>query len=280
MNAVMTHLSLVQPLPAILDAPQSFSLLHRRKNIGDYRPTSADLARFNQLLARLGRPQPPLDIDRLATAARQLADTGDADAPGCIAQRIAWIESVVAMAAERRLPVLFHAGRGIPDLGESVVEMATAHPDARLILAHAGISDLGLLAPRVHALPNILFDTSWWMISDLLTLFTAVPPGQILYASDMPYGGPRYASMALLRCARAAGLTRHDVFNRRCCTRTAATRGGAVLCALGKRGRDLRAMSRPAPGRDAEGPDGLRQDTFRRAHGGAAGFATHHDFLS
>ena len=101
MNAVMTHLSLVQPLPAILDAPQSFSLLHRRKNIGDYRPTSADLARFNQLLARLGRPQPPLDIDRLATAARQLADTGDADAPGCIAQRIAWIESVVAMAADR-----------------------------------------------------------------------------------------------------------------------------------------------------------------------------------
>jgi hypothetical protein len=84
--------------------------------------------------------------------------------------------------------------------------MATDHPDARLILAHAGISDLGLLGPRVAGLANVLFDTSWWQISDLLTLFATVPPGQILYASDMPYGGPRYASMSMLRVARAVGL--------------------------------------------------------------------------
>jgi uncharacterized membrane protein YkvA (DUF1232 family) len=101
MNALMTTLSLVQPLPAVLDAPRSFSLLHRRKNIGEYRPASADLVRFNHLLARLGRRQGPLDIDRLATAARQLTDAADDDAPGCIAQRIAWLESVVAMTGDR-----------------------------------------------------------------------------------------------------------------------------------------------------------------------------------
>ena len=117
------------------------------------------------------------------------------------------VEQVVALAGEHRLPVLFHAGRGIPDLGESVVQMATEHPDARLILAHAGISDLGLLAPHVGRLPNILFDTSWWHIADMLTLFSTVPPGQILYASDMPYGGPRFPSFLMLRCARAVGLT-------------------------------------------------------------------------
>jgi predicted TIM-barrel fold metal-dependent hydrolase len=117
------------------------------------------------------------------------------------------VEQVVALAGEHRLPVLFHAGRGIPDLGESVVEMATEHPDARLILAHAGISDLGLLAPHVGRLPNILFDTSWWHIADMLTLFSTVPPGQILYASDMPYGGPRFPSFLMLRCARAVGFT-------------------------------------------------------------------------
>jgi predicted TIM-barrel fold metal-dependent hydrolase len=117
------------------------------------------------------------------------------------------VEEVVALAAERRLPVLFHAGRGIPDLGESIVRLATDHPGARLILAHAGISDLGLLAPHVGELPGIMFDTSWWHISDLLTLFATVPPGQILYASDMPYGGPRYPSFLMLRCARAVGLT-------------------------------------------------------------------------
>jgi uncharacterized protein len=117
------------------------------------------------------------------------------------------VEQVVALAGEHRLPVLFHAGRGIPDLGASVVDMARAHPGARLILAHAGISDLGLIAPHARELPNILFDTSWWLISDMLTLFSAIPPGQILYASDMPYGGPRFPSFLMLRCARAVGMT-------------------------------------------------------------------------
>lgn len=117
------------------------------------------------------------------------------------------VDEVVALAGERRLPVLFHAGRGIPDLGSSVVDLARAHPGARLILAHAGISDLGPIAPAARELPNILFDTSWWLISDLLTLFTTIPPGQILYASDMPYGGPRFPSLLMLRCARAVGLT-------------------------------------------------------------------------
>jgi uncharacterized protein len=117
------------------------------------------------------------------------------------------VEQVVALAGEHRLPVLFHAGRGIPDLGASVADMARAHPGARLILAHAGISDLGLIAPHARELPNVLFDTSWWQIADMLTLFTTIPPGQILYASDMPYGGPRFPSFLMLRCARAAGLS-------------------------------------------------------------------------
>jgi predicted TIM-barrel fold metal-dependent hydrolase len=116
------------------------------------------------------------------------------------------VDEVVALAGEHHLPVLFHAGRGIPDLGDSVIHMASDHPGARLILAHAGISDLGLLGPRLAGVSNVLFDTSWWQISDLLTLFATVPPGQILYASDMPYGGPRYASMAMLRVAQAVGL--------------------------------------------------------------------------
>jgi uncharacterized protein len=116
------------------------------------------------------------------------------------------VDEVVALAGEHRLPVLFHAGRGIPDLGVSVVELARAHPGARLILAHAGISDLGPIAPHARELPNILFDTSWWLVSDMLALFTTIPPGQILYASDMPYGGPRFPSLLMLRCARAVGL--------------------------------------------------------------------------
>jgi predicted TIM-barrel fold metal-dependent hydrolase len=151
------------------------------------------------------------------------------------------VEEVVALAGEHRLPVLFHAGRGIPHLGESVLHMATDHPDARLILAHAGISDLGLLGPRVAALPNVLFDTAWWHISDLLTLFATVPPGQILYASDMPYGGPRYPSFVMLRCARAVGLTPDQA---------AAIAGGQVARVVA--GEDLADLG-PAPGSGALG---------------------------
>ncbi|KAF1694944.1 hypothetical protein [Pseudoxanthomonas koreensis] len=96
----MTTCSLVQPLPSVLDAPPTFSLLHRRKSIGDYRPASADLERFNRLLSRLGRHSAPLDIDRLATAARQLSAAMGDDAPACIAERISWIEAVAAMVTD------------------------------------------------------------------------------------------------------------------------------------------------------------------------------------
>ena len=36
--------------------------------------------------------------------------------------------------------------------------------------------------------PNLLFDTAWWIAADLAALFSLVPPGQILFASDAPYG--------------------------------------------------------------------------------------------
>ena len=62
------------------------------------------------------------------------------------------VEEVVALAHERRAPVLFHAGRGIPHLGEAVVDLARRYPGARLILAHAGISDLGWIADEAAAL--------------------------------------------------------------------------------------------------------------------------------
>ncbi|HEX8119685.1 MAG TPA: amidohydrolase family protein [Solirubrobacteraceae bacterium] len=116
------------------------------------------------------------------------------------------VEEVVALAGAERRAVLFHAGRGIPHLGESVVHMAREHHGARLILAHAGISDTGWIAPYAAELPNLFFDTAWWQVSDLLALFATVPPGRILYASDMPYGSPLFHSLAFLRCALAVGL--------------------------------------------------------------------------
>jgi predicted TIM-barrel fold metal-dependent hydrolase len=115
------------------------------------------------------------------------------------------VEQVVALAHEHRGPVLFHAGRGIPHLGEAVVDLARRYPGARLILAHAGISDLGWIADDAAALDNLFFDTAWWNVADQLQLYATIPPGRILYASDMPYAPGLLAAFVFLRVARAVG---------------------------------------------------------------------------
>ncbi len=60
-------------------------------------------------------------------------------------------------------------------------------------------------------LPNVLFDTAWWISQDLLALFTLVPPGQIVFASDAPYGMTGVAAASQLRLALQAGLTAEQV---------------------------------------------------------------------
>lgn len=117
------------------------------------------------------------------------------------------LEPVWALAHERRLPVIVHAGRGIPALGAHAVAVCTRWPGVRLILAHAAISDLAWIGRRARELPNLLFDTSWWAPSDLLALFATVPPGQILFASDAPYGRIPTGALQTLRAGRQAGLS-------------------------------------------------------------------------
>jgi predicted TIM-barrel fold metal-dependent hydrolase len=116
------------------------------------------------------------------------------------------VSEVVGLVAERGGPVLFHAGRGIPNLGEAVIELCRTYPRAKIILAHAGISELGWITPAALELPNLFFDTAWWQVADLLALYATIPPGQILYASDLPYGSGLFHGFAFLRCAAAVGL--------------------------------------------------------------------------
>lgn len=116
------------------------------------------------------------------------------------------VRDLVALADERRVPVLIHAGRGIPALGRDTVELAERYPAAHLILAHAAVSDMAWLWRLMPSHPNLLIDTSWWNPADLIALFCLVPPGQILWASDCPYGLPIHSAVLHLRCALAAGL--------------------------------------------------------------------------
>jgi predicted TIM-barrel fold metal-dependent hydrolase len=117
------------------------------------------------------------------------------------------VRDLVALAHERTLPILIHAGRGIPALGLHAVQLAEDFPNARLILAHAGISDLSWIWRVAPDCPNLLFDTAWWMPADLVTLFSLVPPGQILFASDAPYGTTALAAAFMLRVGLQVGLS-------------------------------------------------------------------------
>jgi uncharacterized protein len=116
------------------------------------------------------------------------------------------VAELFAIAEERGVPMLIHAGRGIPALGRHVVQHAERHPGANVILAHAGICDLAWIWRSALELPNLFFDTSWWNPADLITLFSLVPPGQILYGSDAPYGRPVLSVTLCVRSAIQAGL--------------------------------------------------------------------------
>ena len=117
------------------------------------------------------------------------------------------MDQLAAVAHERGLPILIHAGRGIPALGEHAVDLAGRFPNARLILAHAGICDLSWIWRVAADHPNLLFDTAWWMPADLKALFAMVPPGQVLFASDAPYGSTAISGVFQLRVALQVGLS-------------------------------------------------------------------------
>ena len=113
---------------------------------------------------------------------------------------------VFELAGERRVPILIHGGRGLPPIADDLSRLVEANPRAQLIVAHAGIADLGALAGRLAGRKGVFFDTSVWSPVDLLDFFHQVPPEQILYASDYPYGRQPQALLNSLRTAIAAGL--------------------------------------------------------------------------
>ena len=146
------------------------------------------------------------------------------------------VGELVELAHERHMPMLIHAGRGIPALGQNTVRLAERYPDATLILAHAAISDLAWLWKVLPDHPNVLIDTSWWNPVDLVALFALAPPSSIVWASDSPYGRPIAGIVMTLRCALQAGLSPEQV--------RGVAGGNLVRVIAGERPADLG----PAPG--------------------------------
>ena len=112
---------------------------------------------------------------------------------------------VFELAAERKVPILIHGGRGLPPIADALARLMDAY-EPQLIVAHAGIADLAALASHFSGRPGVFFDTSVWSPLDLLDLYRLVSPEQVLYASDYPYGTQPSSLFASLRTARMAGL--------------------------------------------------------------------------
>jgi predicted TIM-barrel fold metal-dependent hydrolase len=114
-------------------------------------------------------------------------------------------EGIWKVAQEADVPILVHAGRGMPRM-DPLADLALRYPDVVLVLAHAAIADQGMFASRLADHPNVVYDTSTLSVFDQLELFARVPAERIVFASDVPYGRPLPALHAVLRIAAYAGL--------------------------------------------------------------------------
>jgi predicted TIM-barrel fold metal-dependent hydrolase len=112
---------------------------------------------------------------------------------------------VFDLASEWKVPILIHGGRGLPPIADGLRSLVESHPGATLIVAHAGIADMVNLAQAMAGRKGVLFDTSVWSPVDLLDFYRQVPPEQVVYASDFPYGQQPAALLIAIRTARFAG---------------------------------------------------------------------------
>jgi uncharacterized protein len=116
------------------------------------------------------------------------------------------LEGIFEVAAEAGVPILIHAGRGLPPIAEGLAELALRHPSVVLILAHGAICDQGILTSMLAEHPGVLYDTSCFFALDLVELLARVPAERIVFATDPPYGRPQSGLYLALRLAAHAGL--------------------------------------------------------------------------
>ena len=157
---------------------------------------------------------------------------------------------VFELAADRRVPILIHGGRGLPPIADNLAGLVERYDGAQLIIAHCGIADLAGLARRFSGRAGVFFDTSVWSPLDVLDLFRLVAPEQVLYASDYPYSQQPASLLLALRCARLSGLDDDQL--------------RAMLAGSARR---IQRGEEPLPLSPPLGPDTISQPlTFARIH--------------
>ncbi len=144
------------------------------------------------------------------------------------------MDGIFTLAEEADVPILIHAGRGMPPIADGLADLTLRHPEVVLILAHGAICDQGILTARLADHPGVLYDTSCFFPIDVIELFARVPAERIVFASDPPYGLSSSGLYLALRVTTHAGLDEQ------------ATRGviGETMAGLVD-GRGLPPVSKP-----------------------------------
>jgi predicted TIM-barrel fold metal-dependent hydrolase len=155
------------------------------------------------------------------------------------------LEGIFALADEARVPILIHAGRGLPPIADGLVALAMRHPDVVLILAHGAICDQGVLTCGLADHPGVLYDTSCFFPVDVLELFARVPAERVVFGSDPPYGRPLAGLYLALRVAHQVGLDE---------VATRAVLGETMASLLDGRGLPPARPPRGAPALTIAGP--------------------------
>ncbi len=116
------------------------------------------------------------------------------------------MDGIFALAGEAGVPILIHAGRGMPPVADGLANVALRHPEVVLILAHGAICDQGILTSRLADHPGVLYDISCFFALDVVELLARVPVERVVFASDPPYGRTASGLYLALRVAVHAGL--------------------------------------------------------------------------
>ncbi|ANZ40802.1 hypothetical protein BBK82_37275 [Lentzea guizhouensis] len=119
------------------------------------------------------------------------------------------LHDVFGLAHELHLPIVLHAGPEVDPFTGTLREVLRRYPGARIILAHAGLTDLAWLAGTSY--DNLFFDTSWWSPTDIVVALATIPPGHVLFGSDIPYSTALWGAHAAARCAQYVGLDDEQV---------------------------------------------------------------------
>jgi len=176
------HAAIVQPFPGAANAAEIHDRIAR---LAEAHPGRIfGLASLNP---HLPRRQYVAEIERCVRELRfvgvKLHTMGHAVGPG---SRDAM--TVYEIAVELDVPVMAHTGTGVPfALPSLFLPIARAHPNLRIVLAHAGfVIYTPEAAETARECPNIFLETSWCTPQAIGLLVRTFEPGRVMFGSDLP----------------------------------------------------------------------------------------------